>query len=565
MFMFRAAGLCLALLASPTVLAATYDLIIEQKSIVADGRTVPVMAINGQVPGPELRWREGESVTIKVTNRLPEPTSLHWHGLLLPGAMDGVPGLNGYNAIAPGATFTYHFPIRQAGTYWYHSHSGGQEQLGIYGAIVITPAKGETVKAERDYVVMLSDLTAESPQRILRNLKVDAGYYNRGHRTVGDFFQDVARRGLGATLDDRWDWGMMRMEPTDLADVSGYAHLINGQTAAANWTGLFKAGEKVRLRFINGSAMSFYDVSIPGLKLIVTAADGQPVQPVPVDEFRIGVAETYDVIVTPAADKAYTILVEPLDRDGYARGTLAPRAGMTGAMPTLRRRTLLTMADMGMAHGGHAMMGHDGASAAGSHVMPDGTVMANDAMGEAKMDHSAHAGHAMAPPVSDDAPPLGWVDADTPPGNRMLAYADLKAATIQPDQRPPRREIEVRLGGNMQRYIWTLNGQTTEKARPIELNYGERVRLKFINETMMAHPMHLHGMFVQLENGQAKERLPNKHVVVVPPGQSYSVLLTADEPGEWSFHCHLLYHMSSGMMTKLVVARLSADKKGGRP
>lgn len=542
--------------ALPTA-AATYDLTIAPGTVTADGRDVPVMTINGQVPA--LRWQEGEAVAITVSNQLTEPTSLHWHGILLPGNMDGVPGLNGYHAIAPGATFTYHFPIRQAGTYWYHSHSGGQEQSGIYGAIVITPRQDETIKAERDYVVLLSDLTASSPARVWRNLKVDPGYYNHGKRTLADFFRNAERQGLDAALQDRWDWGMMRMDPTDLADVSSYTHLMNGQTAAANWTALFKPGEKIRLRFINGSAMSFYDVRIPGLKLIVVAADGQPVQPVPVDEFRIGVAETYDIIVMPTTDQAYTILAEPLDRDGYVRGTLAPRPGMSGDLPTLRRRTLLTMADMGMAHGDHAAMGYKVDGVMGSHVMPDGTVMAGTMPND-------HAGHGMTDSAkkSGDDTPQGWGDADTPPGNRALAYADLKSATTQKDQRAAQREIEVRLGGNMERYIWTINGQVTERSRPIELSYGERVRLKFINDTMMAHPMHLHGMFVQLENGQAKERLPNKHVVVVPPGQSYSVLLTADEPGEWSFHCHLLYHMSSGMMTKLVVARLS-DVAGGQP
>ncbi len=529
--------------------AATYDLTLDEKTITADGQPFDVLAINGQVPGPTLRWQEGEEVTINVTNKLDVSSSLHWHGILVPAAMDGVPGLNGFAGIAPGETFTYRFKLRQAGTYWYHSHSGGQEQSGLYGPIIIAPKAGERVKAERDYVVMLSDLTRESPTSILHNLKVDSGYYNHGKRTAGDFFSALWRDGIGATLADRLDWGDMRMDPTDLADVGHYSFLMNGKTAAEHWTGLFKAGERVRLRFINGSAMSFYDVRIPGLKMIVVAADGQDVLPVPVDEFRMGVAETYDVVVTPAEDKAYAILAEALDRSGYALGTLAPHEGMVAEMPKLRPRTVLTMADMGMgamAHGDHA--GHD--MAAMSHVMPDGSVME----GMMPMDDEQ--------PAASDKPPAGWGDAATGSGKTALSYAQLKSATPQKDTRQPEREIEVRLGGNMERYIWTLNGATMDKAAPIALRYGERVRLKFINETMMAHPMHLHGMFVQLENGQPAERLPNKHVVIVPPGKSYSVLLTADEPGTWSFHCHLLYHMASGMMNNVVVAKLDA---GARP
>jgi CopA family copper-resistance protein len=531
--------------------AGEYRLTIDRQPVNVTGKPVQSLTINGQVPGPTLRFKEGEDVTIHVTNRLREDTSVHWHGLLLPGQMDGVPGLNGYPGIKPGQTYTYRFKIRQAGTYWYHSHSGTQEQAGLYGALVIDPAAPDVVQAARDYVVVLSDFTSEDSNEVLRNLKNDAGYYNYGKRTLGDFFDDARRDGFWGALRDRLDWGDMRMDPTDLSDVSGYTFLVNGKSPAQNWSGLFTPGERVRLRFINASAMSYFDVRIPGLKMIVIQADGQNVQPVPVDEFRIAVAETYDVIVVPQ-DMAYTIMAEPIDRSGYARGTLAPREGMSAPVPTLRPRTVLSMSDMGMAHGMGDMKGMDGMKDMDHGGMSDMKGMDHGAGGMSGTDHGGK------PEQPSSGPPRGWADAGTPPGMKALRYADLKSLTPQKDTRPAAREIVVRLGGNMERYIWTLNGRKASEADPIELRYGERVKLTFVNESMMAHPMHLHGMFVQLVNGQPADRLPNKHVVNVAPGSSYSVMLTADEPGEWAFHCHLLYHMNSGMMTKVVVARMSA-------
>lgn len=531
--------------------AGEYRLTIDRQPVNVTGKPVQSLTINGQVPGPTLRFKEGEDVTIHVTNRLREDTSVHWHGLLLPGQMDGVPGLNGYPGIKPGQTYTYRFKIRQAGTYWYHSHSGTQEQAGLYGALVIDPAAPDVVQAARDYVVVLSDFTSEDSNEVLRNLKNDAGYYNYGKRTLGDFFDDARRDGFWGALRDRLDWGDMRMDPTDLSDVSGYTFLVNGKSPAQNWSGLFTPGERVRLRFINASAMSYFDVRIPGLKMIVIQADGQNVQPVPVDEFRIAVAETYDVIVVPQ-DMAYTIMAEPIDRSGYARGTLAPREGMSAPIPTLRPRTVLSMSDMGMAHGMGDMKGMDGMKDMDHGGMSDMKGMDHGAGGMSGTDHGGK------PEQPSSGPPRGWADAGTPPGMKALRYADLKSLTPQKDTRPAAREIVVRLGGNMERYIWTLNGRKASEADPIELRYGERVKLTFVNESMMAHPMHLHGMFVQLVNGQPADRLPNKHVVNVAPGSSYSVMLTADEPGEWAFHCHLLYHMNSGMMTKVVVARMSA-------
>ncbi|TKW61113.1 MAG: copper resistance system multicopper oxidase [Blastochloris viridis] len=507
----------LALWVAP-VSAATreYTLTVAKEPVNITGKAVEKITVNGGIPAPILRFKEGDEAVIHVKNTLKEDTSIHWHGLLLPGFMDGVPGTNGFNGIPAGETFTYRFPLRQTGTYWYHAHSGGQEQDGLYGSIIVDPKGADPIKSDRDYIVLLSDFTMEHSDQIMANLKKSSEYYANKQRTVGDFFRDVKAEGFSKAWANARNWGQMRMAQTDLADVTGYTFLVNGKTPDQNWTGVFKPGEKVRLRFINASAMSFFDVRIPGLKMNVVQSDGQNVEPVAVDEFRFAPAETYDVVVTPTEDKAYTIAAEPIDRNGFALATLAPREGIKGDVPAQRERALLTMADMGM-----------------DHDMGDMVMTPKDMIS-------------------------GWAKAGTPPGDKMLDYADLRYAGIQKDTREPSRNIDVRLGGNMERYIWTLNGKKFSDADPIRLKFGERVRMTFTNETMMAHPMHLHGMFVQLENGQPMEKLPNKHTVIVPPGKSYSVLITADEAGEWAFHCHLLYHMMSGMMNKVVVAKLDA-------
>jgi FtsP/CotA-like multicopper oxidase with cupredoxin domain len=517
--------------------AAEYRLDIRKEIVNVTGKPMERITVNHALPAPTMFWTEGEDVVVHVTNHMDEPSSVHWHGILLPGYMDGVKGLNNYPGIEPGQTFTYRFSLRQSGTYWYHSHTNGQEQDGLYGALIIRPKGVDPVKADREHVVMFSDFSEETSDEILGNLKMSSDYYNKARRTVGDFFQDVKDKGFKLAWQSASDWGEMRMTPTDLADVSGYTFLVNGKTPDQNWTGAFKPGETVRLHMINASAMSFYDVRIldtenKRLKMTVVQADGRNVEPVPVDEFRFGVAETYDVLVTPTEAKAYTIVAEPIDRSGFAIGTLAPREGMKGLMPEQRPRALLTMADMGMDHD----------------------------MGG--MDHSKMSEEEMADMMAQMR--SGWAKTGAPRGDKVLSYSQLKFLGEQKDLRPAEREIKVALGGNMERYIWTMDGKTEKDAKPIALRLGERVKLTFINETMMAHPMHLHGMFVQLDNGQPAGKLPDKTVVIVPPGKSYSVLLTADEPGEWSFHCHLLYHMASGMMNKVVVAQL-ADKDSPLP
>jgi FtsP/CotA-like multicopper oxidase with cupredoxin domain len=496
-----------------------YSLTVEQRPINITGKSIKKITVNGSIPGPTLRFTEGDEAVIHVTNKMKEPTSIHWHGLLLPGDQDGVTGFNGFKAIAPGATFTYRFPIRQTGTYWYHSHTGGQEQDGLYGSIIASPTGPDPIVSDRDYVLVLSDFSEENSNDILANLKKSSDYYANSRLTLGNFLKDVSKRGWRKALKDSADWGRMRMMRTDLADVTGYTFLVNGKAPAQNWTGLFKPGETVRLRFINASAMSFFDVRIPGLMMSVVQADGQGVEPVKVDEFRFAPSETYDVLVTPKDDKAYTIAAEPIDRSGFAIASLATKEGMKGEIPPARPRALLSMADMNM---------------------------------ELMMKDNPNMEMVPADMVS------GWAKTGTPEGQKALSYSDLRYKGIQKDQRPPERTIDVRLGGNMERYIWTMNGKKFPDAEPMKLTYGERVRLSFTNETMMAHPMHLHGMFVQLENGQAAAKLPNKHTVIVPPGGSYSVLVTADEVGEWAFHCHLLYHMASGMMRQVVVAKLNA-------
>lgn len=503
------------------------------------GQTMTAVGVNGRVPAPILRWREGDTVTLAVTNRLSEPSSIHWHGIRTPTHMDGVPGLS-FSGIAPGETFTYRFPVHQSGTYWYHSHSGFQEQRGLYGAIVIEPRAGYAQKFDRDYVVLLSDWSDERPATIVSNLKFRSDYYNFGQRTVGTFLSDVQQNGLAATVSDRLEWGKMRMSPTDILDVSGatYTYLVNGQSPAANWTALFRPGERVRLRFINGSAMSIFDVRIPGLKLTVVQTDGNDVEPVSVDEFRLGTAETYDVIVLPDTDRAFTIFAQTIDRSGFARGTLAPRSGMAGPVPPLDPRPMRAMADMGMADMAGMSMDHGsmpGMAMGGTAGVPKQGVEVDNI--------------AMMPQARLGEAGTG-LDGN---GRRVLRYTDLRALRPGDDTRPPSREIELHLTGNMQRFIWGFDGKKYLEAGPIELKRGERVRFVLVNDSMMEHPIHLHGLWSELDNGQDRFR-PYKHTILVKPGERLSYLVTADEPGRWAFHCHLLYHMELGMFREVHVS-----------
>lgn len=546
--------------------AGEYNLTVDRVTIDAGEFTKQGIGYNGSSPGPVLRFKEGEEVTINVTNNLDVSTSIHWHGLILPFQMDGVPGIS-YDGIAPGETFTYRFPIVQSGTYWFHSHSGFQEPEGAFGAIIIEPEGREPFRFDREYVVQLTDKHPHTGDRILRNLKMSADYYNRQQQTVGDFFTDAQSQGFWSALQDRLMWGDMRMMKADIEDVQGFVGMINGKSPEQNWTGLFEPGERIRLRFINSSAMTYFDVRIPGLEMTVVEADGNYVQPVSVDEFRIGVAETYDVIVRPREDRAYTIFAESMGRSGYARGTLATAEGMTAEVPELRPAPLLTMADMGghsgMDHSGMAMgdmdmaaMESDGMSGTdGAMAMDHGSMngdMSGQMGGSMAMDHAAM-GHAM--PEADDNPFYADGSGLIPEaanGGRFLAYTDLRAQRPLYEDREPTREIELRLTGNMERYIWSINGVKYEDAEPIRLQYGERVRFKFVNETMMTHPMHLHGMWSILDVGQDKWN-PIKHVISVAPATTVYMETEVDAPGEWAFHCHLSYHAASGMFRKVIV------------
>ncbi len=554
----------------------TYDLTIAETPIRISGRKAMATTINGTVPGPLLRFREGDEVIIRVTNRLKEDTSIHWHGVLVPSDMDGVPGVS-FPGIKPGETFTYQFRLRQHGTYWYHSHSGLQEQTGIYGPLIIDPAK-EPYPYDREYVIVLSDWTFDNPHRVLARLRKYPGYYNFQRRTLATLFEEAKEMGFWEALKDRLSWGRMRMSATDIVDITGatYTYLINGHTPEDNWTALFRPGERVRLRFINAAAGSMFDVRIPGLPITVIQADGQYVQPITVDEFRIGIAETYDVIVMPKEEQAYTIFAESMDRSGYARATLAPREGMEGPIPPLRKRPLRTHADMGMVHEGHAGMRHEAIAAPTGY---QGHQTPADTTGHHMHgDHDHHAGHAVmagimggvgqAPGMPPEPRPHGK-DAHGPgnsavpmfthnrlhepgvglgeDGWRVLVYTDLKSLHPREDFRAPTREIELHLTGNMERFLWGIDGKTySEAPEPIRLRYGERVRLVLVNDTMMEHPMHLHGMWMELENGHGLH-IPRKHTILVKPEERLSVLITPDEPGPWVFHCHVLYHMEMGM------------------
>jgi CopA family copper-resistance protein len=517
------------------------------------GRPRIATAINGQAPGPVLRWREGDIVTLSVTNRLPHVSSIHWHGVRVPTEMDGVPGFS-FKGIGPGETFVYRFRVPQSGTYWYHAH-GPEEQTGVYGSLVIEPKGGFGQRFDRDYVVVLSDWSDETPTQIISNLKFQSDYYNHNRRTLGTFIEDTTRDGLGATVSDRVMWGNMRMSPTDILDVSGatYTYLMNGQPPAANWTALFNPGERVRLRFIDAGTMSIFDIRIPGLPMTVIQTDGNDVVPVTVDEFRIGPGETYDVIVQPREASAFTIFAQAQDRTGFARGTLAPKAGIAGPIPPLDPRPMRTMADMGMEHGagGHGAAGHGGAHSNGAApAMDHGTMPGMDHGAMPGMDHSAHAAGVAAGPVprQETTTPLeGRVGVDNvamapmerlgeagggPEGNgrRVLRYTDLRSPKRGNDPRPPTRELVFHLTGNMERFIWGFDGKKFSDAGPILLQRGERVRFTLINDTMMDHPMHLHGLWSELENGRGDNR-PYKHTILVKPGEKLSYLVTADEPG----------------------------------
>ena len=552
------------LFSSTWVMAAVkeYDLTIAEQTVNITGKPLKRITVNGKFVAPLLEFEEGDDAVIRVHNKLKnQDSSIHWHGLILPGIMDGVPGFNKFDGIAPNKTYEYKFKVRQNGTYWYHSHSKGQEQDGLYGPLVIYPKNkvpltaGE--KADRDYVVLLSDFHNSTSGQIMSNLKKEADYYQNRREAVFDVFRQIKRDGLKATWKDRSMWNQMRMLKTDMSDVTNYTFLMNGKTPEQNWTGNFKAGEKVRLRFINASAMSLFDVRIPNLKMTVVSADGQPVKPVPVDEFRIGTAETYDVIVEPK-QASYQIEAESIDRSGFSIGTLhdentSPVKNIM--MPTPRPRALLTMEDMGMNHDMSSMegMGHDMSSMKG---------MGHDMSSMKGMGHDMSS-KTMGSSGSDEVV-YGWANASTPAGLKALQYSDLQSLTPQKDTRAPEREIEIRLGGNMERYIWTINGKKFNETEPFKVKYGERIRLKFVNDSMMAHPMHLHGMFMQLENGQDPSNMPNKHTVIVPPGKTVTTLLTADELGEWAIHCHLLYHMSAGMMNKLIVANVDSNSTSSK-
>ena len=571
------------LFSSTWVMAAVkeYDLTIAEQTVNITGKPVERITVNGKFVAPLLEFEEGDEAVIRVHNKLKnQDSSIHWHGLLLPGIMDGVPGFNKFNGIAPNKTYEYKFKVRQNGTYWYHSHSKGQEQDGLYGAFVIYPKDKTPLtaaeKTDKDYVVLLSDFHNSTSDQIMKNIKKEADYYQNRRETVFDVLKQVKRDGLKATWQDRSMWNQMRMLKTDMSDVTGYTFLMNGKTPQQNWTGNFKAGEKVRLRFINASAMSFFDVRIPNLKMTVVSADGQPVKPVPVDEFRIGTAETYDVIVEPK-QALYQIEAESIDRTGFSVGTLHEESSPAVKqieMPKPRPRSLLTMEDMGMNHDMSSMkdMNHDMSSMKGmdhdmssmkgmNHDMSSMKGMDHDMSSMKGMDHDMPMNSATVKAASDknDNTVFGWANASTPEGNKALQYSDLQSLDPQKDTRAAEREIEIRLGGNMERYIWTINGKKFNEADPLVVKYGERIRLKFVNDSMMAHPMHLHGMFMQLENGQDPSNMPNKHTVIVPPGKTITTLLTADELGEWAIHCHLLYHMSAGMMNKLIVAQVDKD------
>ena len=582
-----------ALGSAPVLTGREIDLVIAETPVNFTGVTRMATTINGSIPAPTLRLREGDEVTIRVTNRLAVSTSIHWHGILLPYQMDGVPGIS-FKGIAPGETFTYRFKLRQSGTYWYHSHSGFQEMTGMYGALIIEPRAGERHHTDQDHVVQLSDWTDENPMHAFSKLKVQSDIYNFSQPTFFDFTRDVSNMGLQAALEKRQMWNQMRMNPTDLADLSAatFTYLMNGTAPASNWTGLFNKGDRVRLRFINAASNSFFDVRIPGLKMTVIQSDGQDVEPVSIDEFRFGPGETYDVLVEPK-DDAYTLFAQSMERSGYALGTLATRQGLSASIPTLDPVEWLTMTDM-MGAMSHQEMNQKGMdhSAMSMGNMDMGGMDHSNMHGGMAMDHSQHSGQSMpgmnqatrsplakpsstvrharteygpsvdqrvnTPRTTLDDPGIGLRDLSEkglrPQGHRVLTLADLKSIDgILDDQREPVRELELHLTGNMERYMWSFDGLEFGKSTPVSLRHNERVRIILQNDTMMTHPMHLHGMWSELETDQGELRV-RRHTIPVQPAQRISYLTTPHDLGRWAWHCHLLFHMDAGMFREVVVS-----------
>ncbi len=521
-----------------------FHLTLERTAVNITGKPSVATTVNGMLPGPTLVWREGEEVVIHVTNNLPVDGSIHWHGIILPFEMDGVPGIS-YPGIAPGETFTYRFKVNQSGTYWYHSHTLYHEQTGMHGSIIVEPKEREPFEYERDYVVSLSDWSDEKPEAIFRKLKISSDYYNFNQRTIGDFFEEVKEMGFVEAFKARKMWNEMRMSDRDLSDVTGYTYtyLLNGLTDEENWSGVFKKGERVRLRLINESAMTNFDLRIPGLKMRVVAADGNYVEPVEVDEIRIGVAETYDVIVEPE-ERAYCIFAQSIERSGFVAGTLSPNAGERAPRPMMDKPQPLTMADMGMGEGSSMKMDMGMA-----HTKSDNMGMMQK-WPITPLPMKKGAGVTMwakDPRYRLDDPGVGLRGN----GRKVLTYGDLRGLRSTEDDPQPDREIVLHLTGNMERYIWSINGITYDESDPLRFNYGERLRITFINDTMMNHPMHLHGMWSDLETGDDK-RLVRKHTILVQPGSKISCRVTVDAKGAWAFHCHLIYHMM-GMFRKVEV------------
>ncbi|MGC1508462.1 copper resistance system multicopper oxidase [Ketobacter nezhaii] len=542
--------------ATPLLRGNHFDLNIGYQSVNFTGTEGIATTVNGALPAPILRWQEGERVTLRVTNQLAHDSSIHWHGMILPSNMDGVPGMS-FDGIKPGATFEYQFDVKQSGTYWYHSHSGFQEQTGLYGAIVIDPKQADPVSYDREHVIVISDWSDTSPHRIYRTLKKMSHYYNFRERTAADVWRDIKEKGVAKTWNERAMWNRMRMSDTDISDVTGYTYtfLMNGLTPEQNWQGQYKKGEKVRLRIINAAAMTIFDFRIPGLKMKVVASDGQNIDPVTVDEFRIGVAETYDVVVEPEGDNAYSLFAQSMDRSGFSCGTLSADSTMKAAVPAMDEAPVLGHQDMGMAHhSGHEMGEMDHHS--GDHMEHVNIASAgfgsSSSIVHSNTEFGPHVDMRASMPVSGLRDPgVGLRDHMKRYGRKVLTYYDLCNYYPTQDKRDPQREIQLHLTGNMSRYMWSINGTNFADAEPLQLKYGERIRIILVNDTMMTHPIHLHGMWSELETEDANY-IPKKHTLLVQPGSTISYLVNVDARGRWAYHCHLLYHMP-GMMREVNV------------
>lgn len=499
-----------------------YNLDVDYKTVNITGKNIRAMSVDDSIPAPTIEATVGDILRVTFNNKMDVETSVHWHGVLLPNDQDGVPYLT-TPPIQPGESFTYEYPIIHHGTYWYHSHTGLQEQRGVYGALVFHPAAGEVEKADHEAVIVLSDWTDEDPNQVMHNLKKSDDYYALKKNSVQSWLK-VFKHGSQA-ISNRLNGAWTRMGVMDVSDVGYDAFLVNGEIQHTIST--VKKGESIRLRIINAGASSYFNLEYAGGSMMIVAADGVDVEPVRVDRQRIAIAETFDVIVTIPDNGSYEFRATSEDGTGYS-STILGEGALSKAPDIPKPNPFL------MGHSGHEMNQTDMGG------------MSEENEESMLMDHSV---------MNHD---MGMKE---PLSLRMSEYELLRSmrpTTFNPDN--PQREVKLELTGNMERYVWSFNNKVLSEDSKIMIRKGETVRFVMENKTMMHHPIHLHGHFFRVLNGQGKFS-PLKHTVNVPPMQTVTIEFYANEEKDWFFHCHNLYHMKSGMTRVISYAETSLSDK----